>query len=120
MIFTEYNRSTGQLGGVHSGYATRELALAQVFWPGMDAVIAGQHNPQTHYIHNGQPTPRPASPVSRSHLTLSNVPAGSTLHIDGTAYAAQGTVELSFPLPGTYSLRVECFPYLDWNDEVTV
>lgn len=75
---------------------------------------------QDKYIHNGQPTPRPASPIARSGLTLSNVPTGSTLFIDGTAYPVQDTVDLSFPLPGTYALRVECFPYLDWTDEVTV
>ena len=120
MIFTEYNSATGQLGGTHGGYSTSSEALAQVFWPGMNAVIEGQHNPRTHYIHNGQPTPRPASPISRSGLTLSNVPTGATLTIDGTHYSAQGTVALNFPLPGTYALRVECFPYLDFVDEVTV
>ena len=74
----------------------------------------------THYILNGEPTERPASPVSRTDLTLHDVPVGSTLVINGDSYAAKGTVELEFPMPDVYSLRVECFPYLDWVDEVTV
>jgi len=72
------------------------------------------------YILNGEVTERPASPVSRTDLTLLAVPEGSKLYINGESYDAAGTVELEFPLPGTYSLRVECFPFLDWTDVVTV
>ena len=115
MNFTFY-RASGEI--MSSGFGP-EL-FAQLNHPVGGGYVEGEYSATTHYIHNGQPTPRPASPVSRSGLTLNNVPAGSTLHIDGTPYAAQGTVELSFPLPGTYALRVECFPYLDWTDEVTV
>jgi hypothetical protein len=72
------------------------------------------------YILNGEVTERPASPVSRTDLTLLSVPTGSKLYINGESYDAAGTVELEFPLSGTYSLRVECFPFLDWTDVVTV
>ena len=120
MMFTEYDAATGKIGGVHSGCLSADDARSRVFWPGMNAVVPGEFNGTTHYIHNGKPTPRPASPISRSGLTLSNVPTGATLTIDGSHYSAQGTVSLNFPLPGTYVLRVECFPYLDFVDEVTV
>lgn len=73
-----------------------------------------------HYVLNGQPTERPASPVTLSDLTLLGVPAGSTLYINGERYEAEGDVELEFPLSGTYRLRVECFPYKDWEGEVVV
>ena len=72
------------------------------------------------YILNGAVTERPASPVSRTGLTLLDVPTGSTLRINGVSYPAEGTVELDFTYPGTYALRVECFPFLDWTDEVVV
>lgn len=72
-----------------------------------------------HYILNGEVTERPASPVSRTGLTLHDVSEGSTLWINGVSYPAEGEVELEFPLPGTFQLRVECFPFLDWVDEVT-
>jgi len=72
------------------------------------------------YILNGQPTERPASPVTRTDLTLHDVPNGATLWINGVSYPAEGEVELEFPLPGTFNLRVECFPFLDWTDEVAI
>ena len=128
MKWTEYNSSTGQIGGVHSGLATAEEAKAQVFLQGVDAVVEGEYDNRTHYILNGEPTERPASPVTRTDLTLQGVPAGSTLTIasaslstsNGERYDAEGEVELEFPLPGTYRLRVECWPYKDWEGEVVV
>jgi hypothetical protein len=74
----------------------------------------------THYVLNGQVTERPASPVTISGFTLHDVPAGSTVWCDDQGYPAEGDVELEFPLPGTYQVRVECFPYLDWTAEVIV
>ena len=78
----------------------------------------GRWDAETHYILNGQPTERPASPVILSDFTLSAVPTGSTLTINGERYDAEGDVELEFPLAGTYRLRVECWPYKDWEGEV--
>ena len=79
----------------------------------------------THYINltnpdNPTPTERPPSPVSRTGPTLLDVPTGSTLYINGVSYPAEGEVEVLFTYPGTYALRVECFPYLDWTDEVVI
>ncbi len=87
--------------------------------------VEGLHSSATHYIDltdpdNPTPIERPASPVSRTDLTLLAVPTGSKLYINGESYDAEGTVELEFPLPGTYALRVECFPFLDWTDQVVV
>ena len=118
MNFTEYNSATGKIGGVHSGFSSTEEALAGLFWEGMDAVVEGDYDNLSYYILNGQPTERPASPVTLSDLTLLGVPTGSTLTINGVSYPAEGDVELEFPLPGTYRLRVECWPYKDWEGEV--
>ncbi|MEY2680633.1 MAG: hypothetical protein RL661_864 [Pseudomonadota bacterium] len=120
MNWTEYNSTTGQMGGVHSGYQDAESALSQIFMAGMDAVIEGEYDNRTHYILNGQPTERPASPVTIDGRTLSDVPPGSTLWIDGESYEAEGDVELDFAMPGTYKLRVVCFPYLDWEYDLVM
>lgn len=82
--------------------------------------VVGEYDGAFTYILNGKPTERPTSPVTLSDLTLQGVPAGSTLTINGESYSAEGAVELEFPLPGTYSLRVECWPYKDWEGEVVV
>ncbi len=82
--------------------------------------VFGSFDRDLYFIKDGQPTERPASPVTRTDLTLFDVPNGATLWINGVSYAAEGDVELEFPLPGTYSLRVECWPYKDWEGEVVV
>lgn len=88
--------------------------------------VEGRFLPREHYIdltdpQNPTPTERPTQSTTLTGLELSNLPEGSTLYIDGTAYPVTGTTAtLDFPLPGTYQLRVECFPYLDWTGEVTV
>jgi hypothetical protein len=114
---TEYETETGQ------------IFMAYSFPSGEDGIIrregfsyvSGFYTNTDHYILNGQPTERPAAPVTLSGLTLQGVPAGSTLTINGERYDnVEGDVELEFPLPGTYSLRVECWPYKDWEGEVVV
>ena len=120
MSYTEYNADTGRLGGVHTGYATPEEAMTQVFLPGMNAVVEGRHDTLTQYVVGGQVTQRPPSPITRSGETLLNVPPGATLRVDGVSYPIQGNVALNFPLSGTYHVRVECFPYLDFVDTIGV
>jgi hypothetical protein len=113
---TYYDKSTGVLGEAWF-YPSQESKDLNV--QGRD-YVDGKWDNRTHYILNGQPTERPASPVTRTDLTLFDVPNGATLWINGVSYAAEGEVELEFPLPGSYSLRVECWPYKDWEGEVTV
>lgn len=120
MNYTEYNSESGVIGGVHKGYSKADEVFTQMFMDGMDAVVEGEYDNRDFYILNGQPTERPASPVTLSDLTLLGVPAGSKLFINWEGYEAEGDVELEFPLPGVYSLRVECWPYKDWEGEVVV
>ena len=83
--------------------------------------IMGSYSGADYHVVDGQPTERPASPVTLSDLTLLAVPTGSTLTINWERYEnVEGDVELEFPLQGTYRLRVECWPYRDWEGEVTV
>ena len=84
--------------------------------------IAGQHDGETHYVSSSEVVARPASPVTVDGTTLLDVPANSTIHIDDEVYSSvsSGDVEMSFPLSGTYRVRVACFPYLDFDAEVTV
>lgn len=116
-VFTLYERSTGRFSTVWWGDASYSIEANTNADVG---AITGEHDADTHYVLDGQLVERPASPVTRTDLTLHDVPNGATLFINGESYAAEGTVGLEFPLPGTYQLRVECFPFLDWTDEVTV
>lgn len=118
-----YFDSFGQVQSLYSGPVPEAMDVVYPEFSRIEGAIDGK----THYIDltdPAAPTPtlRPASPITREGLTLLDVPAGATLHIDGVAYPVTegGSVALEFPLPGSYSIRVEAFPCVDFADTVTV
>lgn len=113
---TEYDETRGELGFIKSfsDEETYELNTAGV------AHVVGAYASADYYVVDGRAVERPASPVTIDGRTLSDVPAGSTLWIDGESYEAEGDVELDFVMPGTYKLRVVCFPYLDWEYDLVM
>jgi len=72
-----------------------------------------------HYAVDGEPQPRPTCPATLDGATLHNVPANSTITINDQDYDCEdgGTVDLEFNQPGTYRIRVTCWPYLDGEFE---
>jgi hypothetical protein len=119
MILTEYDPATGRITALNSYSGIDEDSIEASKRPDRDYIEAESYI-YTQYVLDGAVVDRPASPVTLSDLTLQGVPTGSTLTINGDSYEAEGDVELEFPLPGTYSLRVECWPYKDWAGEVVV
>lgn len=113
---SEYDPDTGRIGMRH-GFPDEECF--ELNRNPLMGYLEGDFDGAEYYSVDGQATARPASPVTLSDLTLQGVPEGSTLWINGESYDAEGDVELEFPLPGTYRLRVECWPYKDWEGEVT-
>jgi hypothetical protein len=123
---SEYDPVTGKIDMAWA-FSTRE-SLDLNTCPGV-SYVEGRWDSRAYYIVKGEPTERPPSPVRLTGLTLQGVPAGSTLTIasaslstsNGARYDnVEGDVELEFPLPGTYRLRVECWPYKDWEGEVVI
>lgn len=83
--------------------------------------IEGTGNPDTEYVLDGVLVPRPASPVTLSGQTLDNLPASYVVVIDDTEYPGTSPqCELGFTNPGTYTVTVKAFPYLDAHYEVSV
>ncbi|WP_210398768.1 hypothetical protein, partial [Oligella sp. HMSC09E12] len=73
-------------------------------------------DPATQYIKNGQITDRPIQQTKLNGLTLSNLPVPCTILINGTPYECDSdTAELEFDQPTTYTIRVEAWPYQDWE-----
>jgi len=72
-----------------------------------------------YWFHEGIAQPRPACPAALEGATLHNVAPGSTITINKQTYDCPegGTVELEFDQPGTYSIRVTGWPYLDGEFE---
>lgn len=67
---------------------------------------------------SGTPTimERPLLPVTVAGMTISGVPTGATLSIDGEPYLVNdGEVELTFSLPGSYLVVIDVWPYMPWR-----
>lgn len=68
------------------------------------------------YVQGESVMPRPALPARIDGSVLRGVPAGALITIDTSTYTADGTdIRLVFDLPGTYTIRVQHPPYLDWE-----
>ena len=122
---TEYDE-TGRLSWMQT-YQDEEmyihnLASLAVRGPGY---VDGHYSGDAYHVDLSATPPvaveRPAQATALSGSTLTGLPVPSTLWINSTDYAVTGSiVTLDIPLPGTYSIRVESFPYLDWTGSVTV
>ncbi|TAJ54068.1 hypothetical protein [Brevundimonas sp. BAL3] len=61
--------------------------------------------------------PRPDMPVTLDGLTLSDVPVGAAISVDGGAMvfeATAGTVEIEAEDAGSYVVRLQMWPYRDF------
>lgn len=69
----------------------------------------------THYVLDGEVALRPANPAALAGMVLSGLPIPSTVTINGITYGVDdGTLEMSFPRAGSYSITVTSpFPFLD-------
>lgn len=118
MNVTEYDAATGMILG-HSDYPdleTLELSLIA----GRDW-LPGHQGDGYHYVANDAVTPRPAQATTLTGNTLTGLPIPATLWIDRASYAVEeAMVTLDLPVAGTYRLRVEAWPYLDWIESITV
>jgi len=103
--------ATGKIVGL--GNIPAFMLEFQVPPPGGSHVL-GTGDQAVHYIQDGVRTARPTNPSTLSGTTLSNVPNPSTVAINGKSYAVtDGTLEMSFPQPGTYAITVSSpFPML--------
>ena len=83
-------------------------------------VYVGEADALVHYIKHGQLQKRQVSPVQIGNdNTLQRIPEGATIYINEKAYPATEPVcSLEFTYPGRYLIRVEAFPYLDFQTEV--
>ena len=81
--------------------------------------VDGSFDGKTHYVENGQPIQRPNNPAILDGLTISNLPNPCKIQINSSVYNCDDPeVELDFPLPGKYKIKVMSFPYLDAEFEI--
>jgi len=86
-----------------------------------ESYTTGGSSDTVDYVVNGAVTPRPEMPVTVTGTTL-NVPLGTEFSVRGPATAEgvsdDGVIEFEFAEPGTYTVLLRNFPYLD--TEVTL
>ena len=80
--------------------------------------VDGIWDTELFYVISGIAVPRPPNPTNVTGTTLFNIPLPAQLGIDDgngvTFYeVTDGTVELNFPLPGSYLVVVRAFPCVD-------
>jgi len=83
-------------------------------------IYAGEVNPFTHYIVNGEPARRPPSNVRIGNdKTLQGIPIGAEIHINDQIYTATESVcTIDFTYPGIYRIKIKSFPFLDFETEI--
>ena len=62
---------------------------------------------------------RPAQRLTLDGMALKGVRAGAELVLEEVVYECDGSdIELEFSHPGTYTITVKDWPYLDWSAEI--
>mgnify|MGYP001051725996 CR=1 FL=1 len=81
--------------------------------------IDGEWDDDMYYIKDGRPVKRLKNPCVVEGQSLLNVPVPSVIWVNQTRYDCDdSTVELEFNQPGTYTVRVQSWPYLDTEFEI--
>lgn len=113
MNYAIYEIATGRIVQISTTPKAQEVE--RILQAGQDYVLvpSSTYGP-TEYIHNGRLATRPEMPTDLNGLTLTDVPVPCLVYINREAYMTEdSTVELEFDQPGTYNIRLECWPYLD-------
>ena len=90
-----------------------------------DQAYKGNH----HYVSDGVVTDRPLLPVSVSKTEIEaddvdvamieGLPQPCTVKVDGIDYVVEeGVLEIGSPMPATYTIEIDHWPYLPFKTEV--
>jgi len=125
--YTRYAARTGRILG--------KMEIPDLDEEGFDLhnslLLAGDWNPDTHYVISGKVAERPVMNASidkadvaadgEDHVMIMGVPSGAMLSVAGPIdlpYQNCGDgdqIALTFDLPGDYTIRITRFPFLDWE-----
>lgn len=119
-MFTVYDPASGRIVRTGATHITAFEAEAEEGF----AVAEGFADDTLHYVLDGQIVDRPQFPVAReasvpadgeTTFTLAELPEGTEVQIDDGApiVLPDTTLELTFDAPGTYTLYLRRFPYID-------
>jgi hypothetical protein len=105
--YTTYDASTGRL-------RLRKTAHPSALEFEAEPYVLGIHDHSLFCVVDGRVVSRDPNPAVLIGMELHDVPLPSTIVIDHQRYEVyDNIVELNLPLPGTYSVLLESFPYQD-------
>lgn len=103
----------GELIKIVSG-SVKTLSVQEI--PEGGGYVEGGWDGRFYYVVDDTPTERPAMSCQTNSTTISNLPIPCSVTVNGeTIEVPDGTLELSFGIPGTYKVKVVAWPYLDWE-----
>lgn len=113
-----YEVDTGRIVQCLSGFTVEETETVLTDGQGA-AEVDSLVNYRNHYILEGKAVERPTLDAILEGSHILGVPPGAQVHIEDDTYEADGSdIELAFEYPGTYTIRVECWPYLTWETTI--
>lgn len=78
------------------------------------SLVCGEGDTETHYVKGGALLDRPKQYTELAGSTLVGLPVPCSIRINSAAYGCNEPVAtLDFPYPGSYTITITAFPYLD-------
>ncbi|OWZ90492.1 hypothetical protein B9J07_28310 [Sinorhizobium sp. LM21] len=124
--FTIYDPETGAIK--RSGYCRQGDLEIQVC-PGEAAIFNQSGNDVTQYVLDGVIVDRPAFTISKTAIAaddtdeavITGLPDPVWVVIDGHPFEVTGgTLSVSSPMPATYHIGIDHWPYMPFDTEVVV
>ena len=110
MDISFYN-AEGRITGTASG---DQMSIQGTIERTTKLFVEGSHFGKPVYVVDGVVTNRPANPAVLTGATLSNLPVPCDIRVNQTVYkCTEDHAELTFDQPGTYTILVSAWPYLD-------
>jgi hypothetical protein len=115
--FTIYYMDTGKIY-MSGNVPENDVGLQTV--PSGCAMILEASDPSTDYVVGGHVTARPENPATLSGYVISGIPVPSQILVEGVWYdCPDPECELDYPKPGTYTVVVRVWPYMDKSFLIT-
>lgn len=127
LTVTLYAPNTGAILGIRTGQKAsiecEELPYIEGAYGAAEYYVGRDGSLPTMRLRPKQETRQGKGSISadgKDALVLFGLPAPCSVWVGEHRYEVEdGELEWSTLMPGTYHIRVEAFPYLDWGSEVT-
>ncbi|WP_353640748.1 hypothetical protein [Mesorhizobium sp. WSM2239] len=124
--YTVFDLATGEI--LRSGLCQSDVVDLQATDPLTQGVLAEASDDIIHYVLAGVKTLRPAFSISKTEIAaddideavIAGLPDPVEVAIDSVTHTIEGgTLTLSSPMPATYMVKINHWPYLPFTAQIT-